>query len=1174
MRRVVLLIFLAFGILAGAADGATVCAGLATPIPLPAPAAKGLAQPSTGTRHALAIFAGFEGSSPATGRAPEWSTGLFALDRPGSFTHFYDTMSFGRLVLTGEVAGHWYEAEGASRDYLATDHAAPGDYGRFSAQILRRADADIDFTRFDNDGPDGIPGSTDDDGRVDAVFLVLAHVPRNFLVGSATGIANLGLTEDYVTHDIGPKGPVVIPSDHGVVLQGRSYPETVGTMAHEFGHLLGLPDLFDTAFTQSDTPLPPSRDSAGIGAWGLMGWGALGWQGGDGPVSFSAWSRIKLGWARVHSPGSVLDEIELTDVGQRGDILEIPVTASERFVVEYRRRTSTGYDRNMPGEGLLIWHYGAEGDPPVFSLDLETADGRWRDAGPPIGRVPAPHDGEDNLDFWAHDAAYARDHGGNLGDAGDPFGHGMAFTPTTNPSSLSADGTRSVAIQDIQFDGDIARFQVTLEPGRLRAASPQLVGNNDGVATPGEELRVAMQIGNVGGLPLTDVTLSITTDDPLLTVERAASSVGILGVGQWARLADLELPTLRVGDFEESTDVRIRVRASATNVASVDTVLVVPAVSSVRVSAVVLGPSGEPLAGIPYSLAASRFYYSGVTDEEGRLEDDVVPGVYTLLVGPGGGYAAAFRLVQANMDVEMEIALAPFVRLTGTVTDADGSPLPRVAVRTGFDKSALTDDQGRFEIRSTAGAQTVYLTPMPADEASGIPQALRALQIDGDTDVHFVLGRGVHVTMDIGDPNGVPINTAFSFYGGNASVFGSSTREGTFTVETGSYVWSVSPDRDFGGAGGLIEVHQDTTIQVVLPRWTQVTARFVDRSSVPSLLQSVIVGDGYSGPHQSETEQSDSIRTALPPGRHLARLRTDGTGSAPSQILDTVEVGTTDLEVKLISSDGIEVRGTLVDSEGQPVVDALMRFVSRDAGAWTETRSGPDGSFTVHVLRGHYEIEVTRGPRLSRLPARLLPEAGPSILSLPAEIPLRVRLEDLPVYTYLPPTIGFAVDPLAIATVIRRPESGDHSLVGPSDQTMVIVAGPDTEAYRPPGARWLLAFPLTGFGTGKAVRLQDGQADVRVSLPAGSDTLVGTVRMPDGSVPWTAVIRLFDESSGVVAQTTVSAPASVYTLVVPSGRYRIRAALLVGIWDCWNTTMQASSMCVAAPGTTSSSRAW
>ena len=133
-------------------------------------AAKPVAMSTTGTRNVIAIFAKFAGEADELMQAPAWSADFFDTGRPGSFSHFYLAMSFGQLRITGEVAPTWYSSRRPASAYVVPTHTEPGGFGEFSLEILRQADADIDFSRFDNDGRDAIPSSGDDDGSVDAVF--------------------------------------------------------------------------------------------------------------------------------------------------------------------------------------------------------------------------------------------------------------------------------------------------------------------------------------------------------------------------------------------------------------------------------------------------------------------------------------------------------------------------------------------------------------------------------------------------------------------------------------------------------------------------------------------------------------------------------------------------------------------------------------------------------------------------------------------------------------------------------------------------------------------------------------------------------------------------------------------------------------------------------------------
>ena len=158
------------------------CAHLSAPAhnPLSKNVAAKSAQPNANsTRAALVLFAKYRDELPGQIQAPAWVKDLFDRGKPGSFSHFYETMSFQRHRIAGQAYPQRYVSSEPAASYLATDTDKFGRFGQFSREILQQADRDINFARFDNDGPDGAPNSGDDDGIVDVVFIVTASAPTN-----------------------------------------------------------------------------------------------------------------------------------------------------------------------------------------------------------------------------------------------------------------------------------------------------------------------------------------------------------------------------------------------------------------------------------------------------------------------------------------------------------------------------------------------------------------------------------------------------------------------------------------------------------------------------------------------------------------------------------------------------------------------------------------------------------------------------------------------------------------------------------------------------------------------------------------------------------------------------------------------------------------------------------
>jgi immune inhibitor A len=183
--------------------------------------------------------------------------------------------------------------------------------------------------------------------------------------------------------------------DSACVIAEKEVPpfSSFGVLCHEFGHLLGLPELY----------APGGLPQEGIGVWGLMGQGT--WlRAGERPPHLCAWSKLQLGWVDAETIDRSTRDVRLPAVTVAPRVVKVPASdhPEEYYLLENRRRT--GADAALPGEGLLVWHVdervqgfrSAQNDVAHKLVHLVEADGRG------------------DLDRGA--AA-----GGNRGDAGDPW---------------------------------------------------------------------------------------------------------------------------------------------------------------------------------------------------------------------------------------------------------------------------------------------------------------------------------------------------------------------------------------------------------------------------------------------------------------------------------------------------------------------------------------------------------------------------------------------------------------------------------------------------------------------------------------------------------------------------------------------------------------------------------
>lgn len=356
----------------------------------------------------------------------------------GSVKDYYRDNSMGQFVPNFQVVGPYTLSQPLAY-YGANDTSGdqnPRDMVKEACHLAKQANPGLDFAQFDNDG----------DGLMDNCYIIYAGYseastandndiwPHSWYMGDEAFQIDGITIENYSCSAelVGMPGAPAQPTMDGI-----------GTFTHEFGHILGLKDLYDT-----------DDDTGGFGVDpGTYSIYASGSYNNDSrtPPYLWAFERMQMGWieegsgiTELSTPEDVtLDNIATNKAryinAQPG---RDPETGIEWFILENRQQE--GWDKYIPAHGLLIYHY---------DYTQEMQEEYWS--------VNGPNNNSRHRCLYIKAADGTDDTNSRQGDTWPGTSASTEFTSTTKPAAVNWNGEAiDVPVTNIMERDGKVMFQV------------------------------------------------------------------------------------------------------------------------------------------------------------------------------------------------------------------------------------------------------------------------------------------------------------------------------------------------------------------------------------------------------------------------------------------------------------------------------------------------------------------------------------------------------------------------------------------------------------------------------------------------------------------------------------------------------------------------------------------
>lgn len=289
----------------------------------------------------------------------------------GSVHDYFKDMSRGVFDLTFDIIGPVKVSKsatyygGPSVIMGGTDHI-----GEFITEAVKNADAayNIDWSKYDWDG----------DGEVEQVFVLYAGYGQ--ATGGPTGTIwpNAWTLDEATANNDGNGGfsldGVFINQyacSNELYQSSGSTPMGLGVFCHEFSHCMGLPDMYDTNYSNTPT----------MGDWDLLASGSYNGPNGIGwcPAGWTSYERAYAGWLDIEElkAGDIITGMkDLEDYEGKAYAIYNDNHRDEFYLLENHK--NRGWDAYTPEGGLLVIH--VDYDKALFDNNIVNSKGTFTPA--------------------------------------------------------------------------------------------------------------------------------------------------------------------------------------------------------------------------------------------------------------------------------------------------------------------------------------------------------------------------------------------------------------------------------------------------------------------------------------------------------------------------------------------------------------------------------------------------------------------------------------------------------------------------------------------------------------------------------------------------------------------------------------------------------------------------